>query len=572
MPTQSRDPGEPVHPDPGPLVGGRYRLRQVLGRGGMGVVWAAREELLNRAVAVKEVVPPHSADDAERRALRARTMREARTAARISAEGAVAIYDVIEHDGRPWIVMEQLPPRTLQDEVDERGGLPVHEVAAVGLGVLSALSTAHAAGVLHRDVKPANVLFRGDLADGGHAVLGDFGIAHFDGDSTLTSTGMVMGSPAYVAPERARGLPASAASDLWSLGATLWTALEARSPFERDNAMATLTAVITEDAPVAPHAGPLAPVLEGLLRKDPRQRLDAATAQRLLGAVLAPPAATAALPVPDALPVAEPVGAAPTAPGPAHPGDEPVPAAAPALSPVLPPRRRSPWLLPLLVVLGLVGAMALGALLWPDAGDPQDAANPGSTTPQDAGASSPASTSTAPPATSGASPSDAAPGTGDDADSESSPDPAGSGVPAGFERYEDPTGFSVAVPAGWDAEREGPRVYLRDPASSAYLLVDQTDEPEADPVADWQQQETVVSQRLANYERVGEIERVDFRGWAAADWGFVFGEDRGTRVLNRNVVTAPDQAHALYWSVPTGRWEELLPVHDQVMASFVPAG
>ncbi len=188
----------------------------------------------------------------------------------------------------------------------------------------------------------------------------------------------------------------------------------------------------------------------------------------------------------------------------------------------------------------------------PDAGASPSATEPSS----DAGASEPA------PSEGGGSQASSAP---------AQTTPAQAAVPDGFEVWTDPTGFSVAVPAGWQAEREGPRVYLRDPDSSAYLLVDQTDDPADDPVADWQQQEPSVAERLENYERVGEIEAVEFRGWEAADWQFVFGEDQGTRVLNRNVVTAPDQAYALYWSVPASQWEDLLPVHEQVVASFQPA-
>jgi hypothetical protein len=140
-----------------------------------------------------------------------------------------------------------------------------------------------------------------------------------------------------------------------------------------------------------------------------------------------------------------------------------------------------------------------------------------------------------------------------------------------MEPYTDETGFTVAVPQGWRAERDGPRVYFRDPQSRAYLMVDQTDSPAPDPVADWQQQEPAVADRLESYERLGQIEAVDFRGWEAADWEFVFGPGQSTRVLNRNVVTAPDQAYALYWSVPASAWEELLPVHEQVVGSFEPA-
>lgn len=583
-PTDTSEPTRGTGPvADGRLVGGRYRLARVLGRGGMGVVWAGHDEVLQRPVAVKEVIPPPGVDAAERDGLRARTMREARTAARICADGAVTIYDVVEEDERPWIVMEALPPRTLQDVVAERGMLPPNEVAAIGIDLLAGLAAAHAAGILHRDVKPGNVMFRSGTHGGG-AVLGDFGIAHFDGDSTLTSTGMVMGSPAYVAPERAHGKPASAASDLWSLGVTLWTALEGRSPFERDNALATLTAVITEEAPRAPHAGPLGPALEGLLRKDPALRLDAATVRELLQVVVAPPSTTAALPVAPPAPASAPPAPVPLpAPAAACGGEVPVPPpAAVRTGPVGArddadhaedrPRGRR-WLAPLvgLVALALV---ALAVAVWTTGGD-RRAQDPGASPSASATDQEPVASD---PPSQGGSPEPAPSGSLEGGGSASSParqettTPAqGGGVPAGFELWSDPTGFSVAVPAGWEAEQDGPRVYLRDPGSAAYLMVDQTDDPAADAVADWRQQEPSVAARLENYERIGEIEAVDFRGWEAADWEFVFGRSQGTRVLNRNVIPAPDQAYALYWSVPASQWDAMLPVHEQVVASFQPA-
>ncbi len=353
--------------------------------------------------------------------------------------------------------------------------------------------------------------------------------------------------------------------------------------------MATLSAVITEEAPPAPHAGPLAPVLEGLLHKDPEQRLDAPAASRLLQAVVDPPAATRAFPVP-----AGPVAPAPVAPPPPPvrvdpPVTSPTPAAAPSTGPATAspagprpgwrpgwrPGRRPGWLLPALAALLVVAVVGLGVALWPDGegGTPDPAASPSQPATTDPAATTPSSGAADPtgePAES--APAESTPAESTPAAPTTSADPGPDAVPAGFVRYEDPTGFSVVVPAGWAPEQDGPRVYLRDPDSSAYLMVDQTDEPAGDPVADWQRQEPAVAERLENYERVGEIVPVDFRGWQAADWQFVFGEQQGTRVLNRNVVTAPDQAYALYWSAPAARWDELLPVHEQVVAGFRPAG
>jgi serine/threonine protein kinase len=237
-------------PTDGRLIGRRYRLLHSLGRGGMGVVWAGRDEVLDRDVAVKEVTPPPGLDDIQRAQLRARTLREARAAARIRSTAAVTVYDVVEEDGRPWIVMELLPPRTLADVLRQDGPLSVEEASRIGLRLLDALAAAHAAGVLHRDVKPANVLYDST----GQAVLTDFGIASLEGDSSMTTTGMIVGSPGYVAPERAMGKSPSPASDLWSLGVTLATALHGRSPFERDTPLATLVSAVQERCPRGPPA------------------------------------------------------------------------------------------------------------------------------------------------------------------------------------------------------------------------------------------------------------------------------------------------------------------------------
>ena len=299
----------------GRLLGGRYRLSRVLGQGGMGTVWSAQDEMLGREVAIKEVVPPPQLSGPEIDDLRRRILQEARAAARITSLAAVTVYDVVEEDGHPWIVMELLAPRTLDDVLAERRLSP-EEAATVGLRVLAALQAADAAGVLHRDVKPGNVMFRGDGDDMSQAVLTDFGIARFVGDPSATTTGTVVGSPAYVAPERARGEPATLASDLWSLGITLWTAVEGASPFQRDGALPTLTAIVTEDVPAAAHAGALGPVLEGILRKDPQERLSVLQLERELGAVAAGHAAPVAY-VPDSTAVLDVVDESGRGPAPA---------------------------------------------------------------------------------------------------------------------------------------------------------------------------------------------------------------------------------------------------------------
>src|ERR1700761_5749289 len=252
-------------PMTGRVIAGRYNLQHPIGRGAMGVVWRARDQLLDRDVAVKEVVISALIGADERHNAYQRTLREARTAARLSHRGVVAVYDVAEEDGRPWIVMELVPSQSLDQVLVVEGRLPSARVGRIGQQLLSALAAAHSAGVLHRDVKPSNVLIATNKTGEGwdeRAVLTDFGIAQFEGDPRLTQTGMVMGSPGFTAPERIRGGDATPASDLWSLGATLFAAVEGRGPYEqRGGAITTMSAIINEDAPVAPHGGGLGPLL-----------------------------------------------------------------------------------------------------------------------------------------------------------------------------------------------------------------------------------------------------------------------------------------------------------------------
>jgi len=264
------------------VVAGRYTLRRLLGRGGMGSVWLATDGVLGRDVALKEVTFPVLLTDQERNSLRERTLREARAAARFEHAQVTTVHDVIEEDGRPWIVMEHGPSRTLSELVSEHGPLPVDEVVRIGLDVLAALSAAHRAGIVHRDVKPANVL----VGEQGRAWLTDFGIATTLGDEHLTGHGVLLGSPPYIAPERARGDEPGPPADLWALGATLFTAVEGRPPFERGEPMATLLAAATEEPPPARRAGALEPLLRALLTKDPAQRITAEQARAALSKVL----------------------------------------------------------------------------------------------------------------------------------------------------------------------------------------------------------------------------------------------------------------------------------------------
>lgn len=265
------------------LLAGRYRLLAEVGKGGMGRVWKAHDEVLRRDVAVKEVKLERLAQ-AERETLLSRTLNEARLTARLSHPHIAAVHDVVVADERPWIILQLVSAPTLAHILATQGPLPVTTAARVGLQLLDALQTAHAGGVVHRDVKPANIL----LKDGDHAVLTDFGLAAGMGEAQcLTQTGMVVGTPAYIAPERVAGAPPTPQADLWSLGITLYLAVEGRPPFKSSNALATINAVLTAQPAPFQHAGPLAPLITGLLAKDPDERIDADGARRLLQRALA---------------------------------------------------------------------------------------------------------------------------------------------------------------------------------------------------------------------------------------------------------------------------------------------
>ena len=287
----------------GRVVAGRYALVDVLGRGGMGVVWLADDRVLERQVALKEVTFSLDLGDEERQILRERTMREARAAARLHHPCVTTVYDVVEDRGKPWLVMERVAARSVEEILEDAGPMSPRAVATIGLDVLAALEAAHAAGIVHRDVKPANVLVGAD----GHAWLTDFGIATTTGDATLTG-GALIGSPAYMAPERVNGDEPRPEVDLWSLGATLYTAVEGRRAFDRPESFATLMAVVSEEPAPTRLAGPLEPVLRGLLTKDPARRSTVAEARRGLEAVLSAeePAPTVSGPRAETVPPAAP--------------------------------------------------------------------------------------------------------------------------------------------------------------------------------------------------------------------------------------------------------------------------
>ncbi|MEO3922832.1 protein kinase [Micromonosporaceae bacterium B7E4] len=691
---------------PPQLIADRYRLVEPLGQGGMGRVWKARDEVLHRDVAIKELVPPPGLTEDERREMRERSLREARAIARLNHANVVRVFDVLRTDGDPWIVMEYIPSRSLQDVLASDGPVSPTRAAEIGLGVLGALKSAHRAGVMHRDVKPGNVL----LGDDGRVVLTDFGLATVPGDPNVTRTGLVLGSPAYIAPERARDGTAGPEGDLWSLGATLYAAVEGQSPFARPSAIATLAALATEPPPASRRAGPLKAVLAGLLRKDPTTRINAEVAERLLrrasgrrrspgmslldgvrrpgpngprepgeprtrivplpaprpapatpaASPAAPPAAeTTKLPAaPPAaettrLPAAEttklstappaaettklpaPAEKEPAAESPAAevpdeaansdsarppaepavvvvPGEsadkaevkpelaptavQPTAEATPDRSPAAQPAgraavsasrddeygdgqgdRRGPlaavaagnrrmWLLGGLVVLLLL-ALVVVVPLARDGGsgdqdkDPTSGSAP---TSQPAGTPSAPATSTpptpTPAATTAQPPQPPVTPTGLSAPQ----------LPAGWRLHRDQTGFSVPVPNGWTVSREGPRVKFNDPNSRRFLMIDQTNEPQPDPVADWTRQERDRRGNYQNYKLV-TIQAVDY--WLrAADWEWLHDED-GARmhVRNRGFVTSSKKAYAIRWDTEAADWERELATFKIIADGFRPA-
>jgi eukaryotic-like serine/threonine-protein kinase len=530
-------------------IGGRYRLDRTIGSGGMGTVWAGTDELLGRQVAVKEVRFPPELGEREQHELRERTMREARATAKLSHPNVVTTYDVVEEDDRPYIVMELLPTRSLSTVLREDGPLPPHRVAQIGVEMLSALEASHKQGVVHRDVKPGNVLLTTD----GRAVLTDFGIATMAGDPALTSTGVVLGSPSYMSPEQARGKRPGAVADLWSLGATLYSAVEGRPPFDAENALGTLTAVISDPVPTPRVEGPLREAILGLLRKDPDERIDIPTARGLLAKAAANRSETATtVPTVAAAGALDRAGRTEALPMGAPPAPADDRRRYETDEREYGPKRRSGLLLAALVVAMLVIAgLVVLALTDPGAGgeDPQAERSP-----KESASSTPPETTaeetTAPPS------------------STAEETPAGTGVPDGYQRYEGPTGFSLAVPEGWTATESGPnQVDVQDPNSSRFIRLGWTDQPKKDPKKDWEEQEKRLHAEQPDYQRIS-IETVEYNGWKAADWEFTIGS---VHVRDRGFVPAKDQGYAIYLSTPEGDWTGSQDTWETAVGTFQPA-
>ncbi|CAL9353618.1 Serine_threonine-protein kinase PknD [Nocardiopsis dassonvillei] len=573
------------------LLRERYRLTEELGRGGMGRVWKAHDEGLNRTVAIKEILPDPGLSEDERARAAARARREAQAAAMGSHPNIVTVHDIFEEDGRPWIVMEFLTGCSLFDLVRREGVRPAPEIARWGLDLVGALDTAHRQGITHRDVKPENVM----VTDDGRVVLTDFGIATIADTASLTQTVGIMGSPAYLAPERLSNGPATPAGDLWSLGATLYHAATGISPFRREGVPATLNAILNQEPAERLAPGALREAVHGLLTKDPARRLDAERCRALLSAAAEPPAPSAArahpsgaqaspvapqVPLPGPTAPRGPLGPLPAAPHPpatTPPGGavpRPLPAAAGAdgtrrtalTDAFVPPRpaRRGGRLSWPMVVLALGLALVVAGATLVVVMDPWSA--PAGTALSGTGNDASDGTPRADASAAGASGEDAAV-------SQEPQEPQGPPGYSGTTWSEDPEGFTVLVPDGWIRRVSGASVFYDAPDSGAYLQVDRTAHPTDDEYRHVLDQEQTTDGRLEEYERI-RIEDVTDRTpfHSAADWEFSWTtEGRERRVLARNIAVSPGVHYTVVWAAPTDVWFDQGDMRTAVLDSFEPA-
>ncbi|PBC61716.1 serine/threonine protein kinase [Streptomyces sp. Tue6028] len=531
----------------GLLLAGRYRLVDSIGSGGMGRVWRAHDEVLHRAVAVKELTAALYVAEGDLARLLARTHAEARAAARINHSAVVTVHDVLEHDNRPWIVMELVEGNSLADEVKEQGRVEPAEAARIGLWVLRALRAAHAAGVLHRDVKPGNVLLSVDR----RVLLTDFGIAQVEGDTTITRTGEIVGSVDYLAPERVRGHDPGPSSDLWALGATLYTAVEGRSPFRRTSPLSTMQAVVEEEPAEPVNAGALGPVLAALLRKDPVERPSAAQAEQMLVEVAAgrlPSAARSYAPTGqagyDTVETGTGTGTrAQTAPVTQYPPVTNGPVSAP-------PKRHRLRMFALVVALAaIVGGGVAVALQQFGTGSPGDSDSVSSTP----------------------------------SDSVTPSDKGGQGaVPAGWERRNDPVGFSISLPKGWkrsvSIDQDGLRQVDYSPDKGKHLV-----RVAVDTAPDFRTSyehmsylEQRVSGRLQDYEQLRLKEEL-FRDLPGVRWEYTWNAlakdgphyfPGPYRAIDVGYMDGDGTEYAIYAASPADDWTATRKQFDWILRGF----
>ncbi|MBV1936904.1 protein kinase [Streptomyces sp. BV286] len=542
--------------DEGRLIAGRYRLIERIGRGGMGTVWRAEDEVLSREIALKRLHVQHHLTDDEVATVHERTRREARSAARIAHPNVVVVHDVVDDEGLPCIVMEYVHGTALDAVLKGGGAVPPEEAARVGLGMIAALRAAHAAGVLHRDVKPGNVL----LDPGGRVVLTDFGIAMATGTSTLTRTGEIIGSIDYIAPERMKGDKPGPAADLWALGATLYQAVEGRPPFRRATAMETAYAIAVD--PLAPmkQAGPLEPLIEMLLAKDPQERPSVAETERALRVVAsrapdAAPGATgesawaSAAPGTVTSPTTEAGGTltdagpapAPSTTRPAPSATRPAPSATPSTAGPGPADgggggRRRRALVRSAVAVTLVAAAAAGGLYAVSGDDGR-------------GTRSTATPSSTP-----------------------APDDGLPAVPEGYHLVREKTlGVSFPVPDGWkrlDKKASAEQITYTDGSGLAELTIGTVNPAGENPETHFKNIEANTKLNYGSYRNLRML-RTTFRGKPAAVWEFTFqGRVRAFRAIDFGFGEEGGTEYDIYLSAPEARWDTYRPVFDTAKASF----
>ncbi|MFD9410637.1 serine/threonine-protein kinase [Streptomyces sp. NPDC059989] len=512
----------------------------------MGTVWRAADELLGRPVAVKEL---HV--DAGTQAMGA--LREARVVAQIRHPHVVVVHDVVEHEGIPFIVMELVDGGSLADRLAGSGPLTPGEAARLGLALLGALGAAHDRGVLHRDVKPANVLVE---AGTGRAVLTDFGIARLAGATTISESGAFVGSPEYTAPERMQGAEAGPAADLWSLGVLLCAAVAGESPFHRDSIGGILHAVVFDEIRPPERLGPLVPVVRGLLERDPERRLGAAEAARMLSACAA--GADGAEPLPVAAYTPTERVTRPAGPLPAESG-----------------RRRAALRVGLVaaLILATVGGTVTATTLLGDdgksgkgSGGTAGAAGPslsasGSVSASPSPSSSSASPSASPSGSASVSPSAVAVG---------SVRPA----PAGYRIVSDVEGFSLAVPAGYRRSTDDQRVFYGSPDGSVRIGIKMTAPPAGGPLGAMRRSDQQGPETNPGY-RDNKVVPTTHDGLPAALWEFTWDGFTAAEGARHTFDECWEQDGVLYdvWvSAPVGRSAEARGYFDAALDSFVPAG
>ncbi|MET9737032.1 serine/threonine-protein kinase [Streptomyces sp. NPDC006422] len=535
----------------GELLAGRYRLGESIGRGGMGRVWRAHDEVLHRTVAVKELTAAQWVAEADRAVLLARTQTEARAAARINHPAVVTVHDVLEHDDRPWIVMELVEGRSLADAVKEDGRVDPAEAARIGLWTLRALRAAHTAGVLHRDVKPGNVL----LAANGQVKLTDFGIAQVEGDTTITRTGEIVGSVDYLAPERVRGAEPGPASDLWALGATLYTAVEGLSPFRRTSPIATMQAVVEDEPEPLESAGAIGPVINALLSKDPQARPDADAAEAMLAEAAEnrrPNAAQAYVPTQVHVP-AQPTGFTPPPPTPMSTAATTTVPAPGSPAPAAAERRRWPKVLAVVVAAALVGGGGAFAALY---------------------YSEHHSTGTEATYDQGGSKKD---GAGKDGNGTKSGEKPNLGaIPDNWKTVADDVhGFSLRLPPGWQRQ-PGSQIDYSPDGGKRFLRIG------VDKSSDWQDSyrhqldlEKQLRTKLPDYRRVA-LHANTYRDKPGAFWDFTWtaGANDSTpgprRAIEETYVADDGTEYAIYLSAPASAWPGARHQFDTILKGWEP--